>query len=609
MKKYTYLLLIALCGFVSNLVYAKDIKNLVLIENKMETGIPKSVSLWLKEELSKSTTSVLENFESPTFFTNKKAKIIGYIKNYDTSLGVKTVMFYYSNNLTRESKPRVLKIHNDGRFEMELPLKYPTNQQLTIMRRRIPFYLEPGQTLSIIIDFEQLKVRSELHKVKHISYQGSLAEVNEKLNYFKPAYDYKNRRDKIINMKPIAFKNEQLFLQDERLQKISGYEKNGELDAKTAILLKDDIILHASINIMDYFSQRRHRQLRGVSQDKIDIKIPEDYFDFIKDLSLDKQSFLVSEQFSTFINRLEFLPPLEDIKGEGFSYEYSLNLKEFVDFFKEKKEILTKEELQFIDAVVAHNGSVSKEWYESYNSFIKTHKSIIQEYHSIKYSKKSVFHELKMWNKKDSVVGYLGFKDNLMYEVIKIRSLKFTSETLEKEYVNGYWEELKKEIKSPYLLKTGNDLLKERFSKPETLKLPINDQGANFFKKLIKPYEGKILVVQFWNPSSFYQGESLKRFLAKKEKFEVNDKVEFLYLVDRGRTSKKLYIEKRDAYGFKNSKPISNDKFNYMRQLFQKNTSLWFVLVGKNGELLDTDFPFHNIEYEFKKRFNISPKN
>tara|TARA_B100000809_G_scaffold21356_1_gene18776 strand:+ start:964 stop:2790 length:1827 start_codon:yes stop_codon:yes gene_type:complete len=607
MKRNKYLLLLAIFGFLSNGLFAKEVEIPTVKENG-EAEIPENVSLWLKEELSKSTTTVLENFESPAFFTNKTAKVIGYIKNYDKERGAKTVMFRYKNELTREDKPLVLKIHEDGRFEMELPLDFPMRHWFTIHRKRIPFYLEPGQSLSVILDWDTLNMGAEFSVPTHVSYQGGLEEINTKLNYFTPKFDYNTIRWKIINMSPDVFKKEQLTLQQEHLNKIEAYRLSGAIDTKTSILLKDEIIVHATVNIMDYFGKRRSHQLTGVSKEKIEIPIPEDYYDFIKDLALEKQSFLVDRSFGTLVNRLEFSPPLRDIKGAGFSYTYTLDSNELVAFFLERKEVLTKEEVQLIEAVAKMNGKVSKELSESYTNFLMAHEFEIQEYHAIGYRKKYVSHELKMWNKKDTVVENLGFKDDLMYEIIKLRTLNFMSESLESDQFCAYWEELKKDIKSPYLLKVGNAYVLDKESKKESMELPEKEPGTKLFKELIQPYQGKIIVVQFWSPSSFYKDSSLKKFLARKKKYDDNKKVAFLYVADDMYANNNRYIKMCHDYGFKNNVTLSSDDYNYMRQLFQFNKSLLFVLIGENGELLDPDFAFHNIEPQFHKRFNISPE-
>jgi hypothetical protein len=582
----------------------------ILEEEIIEKSIPENVTLWLEKELSKTTTAVLNDFESPLFFTKKNAKVVGYIKGYDKKKNASTVMFYYTNQLTRESKPRVLKIHEDGRFELELPLEFPLSNRLIIQRKVIPFYIEPGQTLSVILDSENLNKRSGFDSKKHISYQGGLKEINENLNYFKLNFDYKNISQKKANMAPLKFKEEQLLLKEERVQKIEAYENSGEIDRKTSILLKDEIILHASYNIMDYFSGRKFKNLNSLSEEKHAIETPKGYYNFIRELPLGKQSFLVNNRFMAFINRLEYLPPIQDVKkGDDNVSKTFQKLNNLFDFLKGKGEVFSIEEKMLMEEWRSNGSRISEELKKKLEVLYENHKTSFEEFYKVNLDGGWGRQQLRIWRKKDSVVKTLGFKNDLMYEVIKLRTLKYIPKTVEEEEVKSYWDELSKSIKSPYLRKTGNELLKERFSKPDKLTLPTNDRGTRIFKKIVKPYKGKIVVVQFWNPHSFYREKSLKRYLEKKNMFDKHENVELIYITDKGRTSRKAYEELKEKCEFKNSRGISNDNFNYMRQLFQKNTSLWFVLVGKNGQLLDNDFPFRNIEYEFKKRFNISPKN
>jgi len=143
MKKLLMLLIITLSSFLCD-------ASISITKEKNNAEIPKKVKKWLKKELANTSTTVLENFESPAFFTKKKAKIIGYIKGYDKTLGAKTGIFYYTNQLTRENKPRAIEIHEDGRFELELPLEYPMQNYFVIKNQVIDFYLEPGQNLKVL---------------------------------------------------------------------------------------------------------------------------------------------------------------------------------------------------------------------------------------------------------------------------------------------------------------------------------------------------------------------------------------------------------------------------------------------------------------------------
>ncbi len=116
--------------------------------------VPEYVNKWIQEELNKITDTPIKDFNSDWFFNPKKAKLIGYIKGYDKRLGFNTGMVYQGNNITREDYPIVVQVFEDGRFEAELPLIHPEISYLSMNKCIVNYYLEPGQTLAMILDWE-----------------------------------------------------------------------------------------------------------------------------------------------------------------------------------------------------------------------------------------------------------------------------------------------------------------------------------------------------------------------------------------------------------------------------------------------------------------------
>src|SRR5690606_21020673 len=121
----------------------------------------------------------------PAFFSNDTARLVGYLKGYDPRAGFSTGIIYAENVLTRESHPIVVEIYEDGRFEAQIPMRHSIYTGMFINRRPIPFYLEPGQTLSMVIDWaeflaadRQRNIRYEFHKMV---YAGPLARINDEL--------------------------------------------------------------------------------------------------------------------------------------------------------------------------------------------------------------------------------------------------------------------------------------------------------------------------------------------------------------------------------------------------------------------------------------------
>lgn len=576
-----------------------------------DNQIPEAVEKWLKAELANTTTTVLENFETPAFFTKKKAKIIGYIKGYDQTLGAKTGMFYYRNQLTRESKPRVLEIHKDGRFELELPLEYPMQYYFVIEKQGISFYLEPGQNLSIILNWEDL-IAKRSWPFKKITYQGALKDINTDLLHYKPNYNSGNFQKKEGIMQPVAFKEYMLQFKTNALNKVKAYEQSGEIDKKTSELLKNEIILETYYSLFDYYSSTHSPRYGGGKRkaNNIDDTLPVGYYDFIKDLPLHKQSILVSNRFGSFINRLEYTPQL---KEKNRSRSSGLTSKDLLNFLESKGVKISTEDRDLIDK--AEHAKIEKkelptEIKNKLSEFYKKNEALVKQYYSKErreiHDKINFTRTLKV---EDSLAASLNIKNNLIYEIIKSRKLKFImeSKSMYKDKA-WYWSELKKGIKSPHLIKQGDDLFKRELAKPEFYELPDSEPGTAIFKKLIAPYKGKIVVVQFWHPHSYYQGESLARTKERRNKYKNNEDIVFLNITNTYRSSLKKYKESVEKNGFKNSVRIPQDDYNYLRQLFKFNTSVKDVLISKDGVTVSDNFRAHNIEYVLRDKYNIEPE-
>ena len=60
--------------------------------------------------------------------------------------------------------------------------------------------------------------------------------------------------------------------------------------------------------------------------------------------------------------------------------------------------------------------------------------------------------------------------------------------------------------------------------------------------------------------------------------------------------SQKTYDSFVKEQELKNLYRLSTDKYNYLRQLFKFNGIPRYVVIDKNGDVIDGDFPMHNFD-------------
>lgn len=94
------------------------------------------------------------------FFRQDSTYLQGYINGYDPRLGFDTGLIYLSNELTREDYPTVIQIAPNGSFSCRFSINHPIESSVVLGHNWIPFYIEPGQTLTMYIDWEAVMARS-----------------------------------------------------------------------------------------------------------------------------------------------------------------------------------------------------------------------------------------------------------------------------------------------------------------------------------------------------------------------------------------------------------------------------------------------------------------
>ena len=168
---------------------------------KTQKTIPAHVEIWLKDELKNAKTKKeLPSYQSEHFFSTQNARLVGYIKGYDPRLGFSTGIIYARNDITREDYPVTADIHPDGRFEANIPLQYPINQYISIKEKPIGFYIEPGQTLEMVLDWEDFltadRLRNISYRFENIEFEGALAKINRELLDIEIKMDVWNEKEK-----------------------------------------------------------------------------------------------------------------------------------------------------------------------------------------------------------------------------------------------------------------------------------------------------------------------------------------------------------------------------------------------------------------------------
>jgi thiol-disulfide isomerase/thioredoxin len=597
------------------------------VKNNKSQEIPQDVSKWIDNELKKSTNKPLANFNSKEFFNKSGARLIGYIKGYDVRLGFKTGIMNTRNEITKEDYPVVIEIHPDGRFEGVIPLINPSNTYIAFNNKPVKFYLEPQQTLAMILDWDEFlyadRMRNSLYNFKNIVFKGSLSKTNEDLmNFNERSFDYKSFSKKMKTIPPQNFKEEEAVEYKNNLENLETYLKNNSISDKAKILLKNQIDLEHANRLFDFVSNRDYHAKQDTTNLVLKIPLENHYFDFLQNFNLNDQSLLVSKEFSTFVNRFEFAKPISIYPKPNKANSSSFTPeKTFERYLEDEKIIITENDKILNESMKTKSfksideiKELQKQFSETFINASKTYsKKYVEPF--INNTPKPEIVTIDKWQLRDSVVKNVFHLDkNLVYEIIKIRAIDYDIKRSDSENAHAYWNELQKDITYPFLKIEGERIVNKQFpisaiqnnflADNSNRKLIINataisnqlpeGKATNIFKNIVKNHKGKILFIDFWATTCGPCVATIKQMKEKRKEHKDNENFEFVFITDESLSPLEPYNKFVKEQELEKIYRLPSDDYNYLRQLFKFNGIPHYIVVDKKGEVVNDDFPMYS---------------
>ncbi len=504
--------------------------------------VPADVSSWMDSELRKAKRKSLLTTEQ--FFTRDSAKLVGYIKGYQPSLGFRTMTIDAGNLLSREERPLTFEIDASGKFSCTFPMIHPRKVTLSFDKEFFSVYLEPGQVLAICFDWNDIKKSNGFEMANNPSdilyIKGPLAKLNYELLSFKlKTIGYRHYSIKTTHqpeqylavMDSIIKLNEMLVKQA---------VKDGKISSKAIAIQKNEALLKHGFYLIDY----------AIAKNDEGVKLPANYYNSLQKIPLNDPTTVASGFYSAFINRFE---------------ENPVTMKRFKNLGK----------------------------WNSMGDFY-----------------------MKVQNNRDSLLKTdLKLSTSFNYDVTKIRRLAVDIKNLGKNEAYAYYGKIASGIQHPFLKQEGLRIMKSQFGTENTLatdrgvstpalpdkplpqwvplSLPANKE-AELFSKLIAPYKGKYLFVDFWGTSCGPCRWGIEDKKSVRDKYKDNAKFEFVFITCNTWSPNMAAYEKYVVdQGLVNSYYVSNDDFNYFQQLFRFRGVPHYLFIDPNGKVLDLDFEMY----------------
>lgn len=319
-------------------------------------------------------------FKLPVFKTDT-AIYRGYFKGFSLRYPQRTGMVYVNDVLTGEQLSYLLKIEDDGSFEVKFP---HNNPQGVFVRSPLSFetiFIEPGKTTFQLID-------NGSH-TNPVLFMGGCARINTDLLKLKDinSFNYDLMLDKVLEFTPEQYKTWCQELQQKDLDQLQSVLKTKSISAKAEQVKKLELTYRYSSFKFEYSwnVDAAYRKKNNIPRDQREIpfkpEVPDStYYNFLtNDLANNPLAVLTSD-YSSFINRLMFLNLLRgQLKGlttldiivalEKSGYKFTPEENEFT---ARMKEIDSPELKKLQEDFQTKYGDQMRDFNEKYAEKIKT---------------------------------------------------------------------------------------------------------------------------------------------------------------------------------------------------------------------------------------------
>lgn len=589
--------------------------------------------LYSRDAGSMKAMQVEEN-ESPVFRRDSVC-LQGYIAGYDQKLGFTNGLIYVSNDLTREDYPMVVTLQPNGRFECKFEVNYPMVSSVVFNNNWLPFYIEPGQTVTMYVDWEAIMARSRArdydYPYHNLHYMGPTAYIGRALKYandlFVFRYEDFSKMQKELTPTQFTERCEPMFRrwseQADSLVAVNGYV------GKAARLVKNAARISQGYKMLDFVMDRDYLARENKDNEVLKVKEDSTYYHFLRQMPLNDSLIVADRHFSTFINRLEYMNfgrAMGDTirtKMDVITYTYPEKstltyLKEHgAEFTPEQEELRKQHEERAgttlerpIDELIAET-EIWKELMEKYKDLFEAYRVEHEEANGIKAKEKtpenqlranSFFEDQRMKvGQLDTIVGYIP----LVSQIIALRSLPFDLKQLDREGARSLLEKEKQLISHPFMFAEAERLYAKAFPQQNdsTYTLP-EGPATDIFRNIIKAHAGKALFVDFWATFCGPCRGGIEHTAGLRQQYKDHPEFQFIYITSDRESPEKTYNE----YVEKNLKGeacyrIPQADYNYLRQLFRFNGIPHYEWIEKDGTVLRNSPGTYNLEKYLKQRF------
>lgn len=561
-------------GKESKLIYGKPEKEGVCLLGNSPDSLKK-----YSGEMIQNKNPDSDKFDESVF---KSGTVVykGFLKGFSKRLGANTGMIRFVNRLTNTQESVLIKLDDNGSFEVEFPLDFP--QELTVslplINERV--FFEPGKNLFHLVNSGD---------PEHPSlFMGESAGLNLGLTATSKIRTEQNVLiDGIYEMSETEYLKHIKTIGENERKALNEIQKEKSVCKQAMQIRNMDIDFRVALNALQFNQHRRfdwYMSNREVKENErlpfVPTKTDPTNLLFLKDIPLNNTtSFLSSEYF----NLLSVIRYVDFSRPQG-SYFYILGLLR--NELQNNGTKLSGEESDMFDFVKEnlvenYSEEAGKNFTKSYGELMR---SFVQKYQEV-YSR--INNRVMFENFKTNLKNVFGIENGLAVDIIttqtylatlKLENLNEEEFTKAKSLVQTDY--LKEMIISLYYERKAELMVKNTHKEyvPKT-------EAEKFFDGLIKKYRGKVVYVDFWATWCAPCKEGIARIKPLKEELAKEDIV-FVYITNPTSPENDYKKAIPDIKGehFK----VTADEWNLLTSKFNIYGIPHYALVDKSGRVINS---------------------
>ncbi|MDP4207831.1 MAG: TlpA disulfide reductase family protein [Bacteroidota bacterium] len=506
-------------------------------------------------------------------FIAKPVNIKGWIENYTSDF--KTGRLTYFDAVTRSPKDEVFAIDSAGSFQIKFDAIHEVYGcvSLNIQKKRYDIYTEPLKSYDVLIKNDKLE------------FNNSENSINDELASFKTAL-YNQLESEIEKARSAHNQNYTIAeyveilkdLERKKLSFLKSYQVNHPLKSSTVEILQNNIryeTAKAWINIRyDY------RGKQPVPRDSL----PKDFYSKIfAEYPINSNNGYMVREYIDYIANI----------GEVMDKTKTSSTADRINFYK-SFNLFSEEELRLIAGV--YNGDTTVFQSAEFKKFNSNKDKIIQE-----YELRNRFVMKSILNHCSELPKGIGRDFVLAQQIAHYYFEKDFSPT-DKEW-NLYNDFFSNKSILNYLKSISPNRKQVMVSEKETR---IQNQTAEYSKsiteKYFKKHFGKIIYVDFW--ATWCEPCKQEIPFAKTLHAELKNKnivfINFCVKSERATWQKVITDEKIEGENYL----LNEDEFNILSQNFRVKGYPTYILIGKDGEVVNYAAPRPSSEHVIINEIN-----